>query len=110
MQQRTQKFFTTKITKLLKLLLKIVVSGLAVYYVVSKLEFNEMITTIKSATIWLLPVALMIYAGSQYFAAERLNCLFKRININLSKLENIKLYWLGLFYNLFLPRCWWRRI
>lgn len=103
MQQRTQKFFTTKITKLLKLLLKIVVSGLAVYYVVSKLEFNEMITTIKSATIWLLPVALMIYAGSQYFAAERLNCLFKRININLSKLENIKLYWLGLFYNLFLP-------
>jgi len=100
MSQKTQNL---KIKKTLKLLIKIVVSGLAIYYVASKLDFKEMITAFKSVSIGLLLIALITYTLSQYFAAERLNCLFRKININLSIIENLKLYWLGLFYNLFLP-------
>jgi len=89
--------------RLFKLLIKIVVSGIAIYYVASKLDFREMITAITSVKIGLLSIALLTYTLSQFFAAERLNCLFRKININISRLENLKLYWLGMFYNLFLP-------
>ena len=89
--------------KHIKLALKIIVSGVAIYYVVSKLDFQLIITVIKSAKIWLMSVALFFYVLSLLFAAERLNFLFRKIDLKLSFFENIKLYWLGIFYNLFLP-------
>ena len=92
-----------KSKKYLKLGIKIAVSSVAIYYVASKLNFREIAVTIKYAEIWLLFPALIIYALSQMLAADRLNCLFRRIDLHLSFSENTKLYWLGLFYNLFLP-------
>ena len=89
--------------KTIKLILKITISGIAVYYVASKLDFHMIWNTMKSAKISLLLVALLFYALSQFVAASRLNCLFRRISLKISTKANIKLYWLGLFYNLFLP-------
>src|SRR5437773_11838581 len=40
---------------------------------------------------------------SKLFSAFRLNIYLRNIRIELPEWENIKLYWLGLFYNLFLP-------
>jgi uncharacterized membrane protein YbhN (UPF0104 family) len=48
-------------------------------------------------------VALFIYSVSQVAAAYRLNTLFRYIPVRISQWANLKLYWLGLFYNLFLP-------
>ena len=48
-------------------------------------------------------MALFFYTGSQFVGASRLNCLFRKIDLQISTKENLKLYWLGLFYNLFLP-------
>ena len=89
--------------KHIKLAIKIIVSGLAIYYVLSKLDFQLITTAIKSAKIWLMSVSLFFYALSLLFAAERLNFLFRKIDLNLSFFKNVKLYWLGIFYNLFLP-------
>jgi uncharacterized membrane protein YbhN (UPF0104 family) len=40
---------------------------------------------------------------SKLFSAFRLNIYFRNIQIHLPEWRNIKLYWLGMFYNLFLP-------
>src|SRR5437773_6592381 len=40
---------------------------------------------------------------SKLFSAFRLNIYLRNIRIELPEWENIKLYWLGMFYNLFLP-------
>src|SRR5690554_409320 len=89
--------------KTIKLLLKIIISGFALYYVFSHINLHNIARELRAAhSPWLL-AALCTYALSQIAAAFRLKVLFQRIPIPINHLENIRLYWLGLFYNLFLP-------
>src|SRR5690606_16554893 len=48
-------------------------------------------------------LAFLSYITSQLVASSRLNSFFKTIHLKLSEKYNIKLYWLGLLYNFFLP-------
>jgi glycosyltransferase 2 family protein len=87
----------------LKLLLKIVVTVVCLWYVFSRLDFKEIWIALKTANwLWLF-LALIIYAISKLLGAKRLTIYFKNIGIHLPEWQNIKLYWLGMFYNLFLP-------
>jgi glycosyltransferase 2 family protein len=45
----------------------------------------------------------MAFIVSKILSAIRLDIFFRNINIHLLFIQNIKLYWLGMFYNLFLP-------
>ncbi len=89
--------------KNLKIILKIILSVAALYYVATSLDFFLIKEAIESARPGFLILALMLYAMSQIAAAIRLNCFFRQIALTISSFDNIKLYWLGLFYNLFLP-------
>ena len=55
-----------------------------------------------SNKLWLV-LAALCFTLSKLVAALRLNIYFKNIQVNLPQLKNIRLYWLGMFYNLFLP-------
>lgn len=88
---------------LINLFLKIVISGFALYYVFSHIDLNQISEKISASNPWLLVSALIVYALSQLVSAIRLKVLFKYVPIHISHIENVKLYWLGLFYNLFLP-------
>lgn len=48
-------------------------------------------------------LALLAYVISQVISAERINVLYRTVPLNLSFGENLRLYWLGMFYNFFLP-------
>ncbi len=50
-----------------------------------------------------LLLAVLAFMISKLFAAFRLNINFRNIKIRITEWKNIKLYWLGMFYNLFLP-------
>lgn len=89
--------------KILTNILKVVVSCLAVYYVVSRIDIAEIMEKVRSADLLLLLAALAAYTISQLAASFRLRNLFNLVPITITQKENIKLYWLGLFYNLFLP-------
>jgi len=91
------------VAKYLKLTFKILFSGAALYFVASKTDLNDLWTTICHSNAFLLVGALVVYVGSQVLAAFRLNTLFKCLPLKLSSWNNIRLYWLGLFYNIFLP-------
>jgi uncharacterized membrane protein YbhN (UPF0104 family) len=87
----------------LKLVFKIAVTIACLWYVFSKLDLKEIWLSLKSANwLWLL-AALVVYTISKLIGSRRLNIYFKNIGIQLPEKQNINLYWLGMFYNLFLP-------
>jgi len=91
------------VKSLAKLLVKVGVSGGALYLVFSNIEFSAIWELLKKAQwIYLLP-AFVLFAFSKYIAAIRLNHFFHKIGIPLTHKSNLKLYLLGMFYNLFLP-------
>ncbi len=93
--------FTLK--KLLKPLLQLLVTGLALYLVLKKTDIAKLFGIILSANPWYLLLSLFFFNISKLFNAVRLNRFFKAIGIELSAMYNLKLYYLGMFYNLFLP-------
>nr|WP_321406530.1 lysylphosphatidylglycerol synthase transmembrane domain-containing protein [uncultured Carboxylicivirga sp.] len=92
-----------KTINIIKLILKLVFSSAAIYYIVSKLNLREVGDLIKTARLWYVFMAMLLYGLSQLLSSFRLNGLFKAIQLNIPHLSNIKLYWLGMFYNFFLP-------
>jgi uncharacterized membrane protein YbhN (UPF0104 family) len=87
----------------LKLSLKILVSLVCLWYVSGKIDFKQAAAALRSAEwLYILP-ALLFFCLSKVFSAWRLNIYFTNINIHLSTWQNIRVYWLGMFYNLFLP-------
>ncbi len=95
MEKRTKKY--------LKLLLKLVLTSLALFFVFKKVPFREVSQVILQANYALLFVALLLFVISKVVASFRLNVLFNEIGIKLSEWKNLQLYWLGMFYNMFLP-------
>ena len=91
------------IIKALKLLLKIAVTVLCFWYISRKIDFNQAIDALlKSEWLYML-LAIAAFMFGKLLSSFRLNIYFKNINIHLTQWQNIKLYWLGMYYNLFLP-------
>lgn len=93
----------SRLSKSLKLLLKIGVTVLCFWYISTKIDFAKAFDALKNASWLFLCLAVLVYVLSKIIAAYRLNIYFKNINLHLSQWKNLKLYWLGMFYNLFLP-------
>jgi len=87
----------------LKIILRLSVTVIALYFVFSKIEFRNILECIRDANLVLLLLALLLFFVSKLIAAFRLNYFFSKVNINISNTINLKLYLLGMFYNLFLP-------
>jgi uncharacterized membrane protein YbhN (UPF0104 family) len=85
------------------LILKLLITVVCKWYVYKKIYLIHFSGTLASANWWLLFVATVLYMLSKIVASIRLNIYFRNIGIRISQLQNLKLYWLGLFYNLFLP-------
>lgn len=89
--------------KYIKLLVKILITGFALWYVFRKIDVSELVFTVARANpIWLF-VAFIMFALSKLVSAFRLNTYFHQIEIPLTERYNIRLYLLGMYYNLFLP-------
>lgn len=89
--------------KVIKTVVKIVVSAAAIVFVASKIDLVDTWETMKSVSLTCLLASLAVYFASQVLSAMRLNTLFVRLPLVLGTLMNIRLYWLGMFYNFFLP-------
>lgn len=84
-------------------LLKFVITIGAVYFVYSQIDTGAMVVLLsKLKAEWLL-LAIVLFAASKLIAAHRLNLHFRARDLVLSPTLNIKLYLVGMFYNLFLP-------
>lgn len=83
--------------------LKLAFSVLLVYLVFTKVDFKEVWGILKSIDPPFLFCALLFFVVSKILSAYRLNLYFHNLGILLSQQSNLKLYLLGMFYNLFLP-------
>ena len=93
----------SKLSKYLKLLLKLAITIVCFWYISKKIDFNAAKDAFLKANWSWLSLAIMLLVLSKVFSALRLNIYFRNIQIHVSEWKNIKLYWLGMFYNLFLP-------
>lgn len=93
----------TNYIKIAKNSLKVTVTLAALYWLSRNFHFQEFKHSILHAKYGYLFLALLSYIISQVIASSRLNSFFKTINLKLSESYNLKLYWLGLLYNFFLP-------
>lgn len=93
----------TKIWKIVKLLLKISVTGLSLYLVSRKVELKDLKDAFSESNPLFLFFAFIAFLISQIISASRLNTFFKGIGLHISEIFNFKIYLLGMFYNLFLP-------
>ncbi|MBE9491979.1 MAG: flippase-like domain-containing protein [Bacteroidetes bacterium] len=92
-----------KINRYIKLFLKLAITGIALYFVFNKIKLIDVIQIFESSNLFFLFLALICFVLSKLIASYRLNHFFRSINIQIPSSYNIKLYLLGMFYNLFLP-------
>ncbi|MDN3668827.1 lysylphosphatidylglycerol synthase transmembrane domain-containing protein [Echinicola jeungdonensis] len=89
--------------KTLKLILKIVLTAGAIYLVFRKIDAEATWKVIRTAQWFDLFLATLFFALSKLFSSVRLNCYFRNLGLRISEEKNLKLYSIGMFYNLFLP-------
>lgn len=92
-----------KIWNITKTLLKISITGLSLYLVSRKVEFNDLKDAFGKSNPIFLFLAFIAFVISQLISSSRLNTFFKGIGLKISETYNFKIYLLGMFYNLFLP-------
>ena len=89
--------------KIAKLLIKIVITALCIWYISHKIDVKKLSGVLAVASPGWIAMAIGAFMISKLFAAIRLNIYFRNIDIHLPEWKNIQLHWLGMFYNLFLP-------
>lgn len=94
---------TEKLRKKLITALKIIVSAALIYFIFTKIELKDVLQTLKKSDPLFLFFALLFFVVSKVLSALRTNLYFHQIGAKVSQLSNLKLYLLGMFYNLFLP-------
>lgn len=87
----------------LKAFLKILLSVAALYYVFTKIDIHQVVAIFRSVDYLLLIASLIFFILSKIVSAWRLNYFFDSINTKLKNKSNLRLYLLGMYYNLFLP-------
>ncbi|HET9429932.1 MAG TPA: lysylphosphatidylglycerol synthase transmembrane domain-containing protein, partial [Chitinophagaceae bacterium] len=93
----------SRTSKILKLILKIAITIVCLWYVSGKIDFAVAGKALAKANWFYLFLAFIMFLLSKIISAQRLNIYFRNIGINMPANQNLRLYWLGMFYNLFLP-------
>ncbi|WP_428741953.1 lysylphosphatidylglycerol synthase transmembrane domain-containing protein [Tenacibaculum sp.] len=90
-------------TKTIKTIVKIGVSLLLLYLVFIKIDIYQIIELYQRANLLYLIVAIVLFITSQIISSLRLNYIFHQNQFYLSQTSNLKLYFVGMFYNFFIP-------
>ncbi len=94
---------SARTAKILKPLLKILFSALLLWFVLKKIDLQRLEAALSEADAVWLALALLLFNFSKIASAFRLNIYFRTIGLKLSESYNLVLYYVGMFYNLFLP-------
>ena len=84
-------------------ILKLIFSCIAIIYVLKRINLANIADAVKSARYLYLSFAFFLFVASKIVAAFRTFLILKLYSIPITHWDNMKLYWTGMFYNLFLP-------
>jgi len=83
--------------------LKISISVALLYFVFRKIPFREIAELWSKVDVFYVILAAVFFLISQLVSAKRLEFYLKSNQFNLHFWSNIELYFLGMFYNFFIP-------
>jgi glycosyltransferase 2 family protein len=86
-----------------KLTIKILVTVGLFYLVTRRIDMEAIWNSIKNASGWHLLAAFLFYSFSRLLGAERLRLMLRAQPIHISVRENLRFYWVSMFYGMFLP-------
>lgn len=89
--------------KLIKAVIKILISALALWFVFHIIDFKKFVITLSGVKIGYFVLAFLSFNLSKIVSSVRLQRFYRCIGLNLSQQYNLRLYYVGMFYNLFLP-------
>ncbi|WP_317207463.1 lysylphosphatidylglycerol synthase transmembrane domain-containing protein [Tenacibaculum piscium] len=89
--------------KLFKTIAKIGVSCLLLYFVFTKIDFYQILALYKNSDTFYLLLSIVLFVFSQFISSIRLNYIFHQNDFLLNHSSNLKLYFVGMFYNFFIP-------
>ena len=84
-------------------ILKIIISFGALWLVFTKVDISEIVHVYQDANFLWLVIGFLGYLISRIAGSFRLNFFLRDVGIQLSEVNNLKLYLLGMYYSLFLP-------
>lgn len=87
----------------LLLLAKLALMAAAFWFVFRRISPAQIGQVVASARPGWLALAVGLFILSKLIAARRLNYFQRAVGVELSEAANRRLYWRGMFYNLFLP-------
>jgi uncharacterized membrane protein YbhN (UPF0104 family) len=92
-----------RLWNVVKTILKIAVTTALLIWVFSKVDINSIKFRLLHANYWWMLAALVCVLSSMIVSSWRLLSFFESIGLKLNPKYNLRLYFLGLFYNFLLP-------
>lgn len=102
-ETKKPKTLKSRLWNITQLLLKIAITGGLLYYVFSKIKIDAVKALISQSNPWWMLAAICCFFVSTMVSASRLLTFFKSIDLHIDWKFNLRLYMLGMFYNLCLP-------
>ena len=87
----------------IKFLLKLAVTALALWWVSRNISWEEVFTELRESQWGYLVGTLVLYNISQVISGYRNLGLYRCLGVEMKPWMAVKLYYVGMFYNLFLP-------
>jgi uncharacterized membrane protein YbhN (UPF0104 family) len=87
----------------LQFALKVLITSAALYFVFKKVSPAEIFTAVKQANVFYFLLGVLFFNLSKTVSAIRLNQFYNCLQLGMSEILNLRLYYVGMFYNLFLP-------
>lgn len=92
-----------KLKKQIFTFLKISISIGLIWLIFSKLNWSSIREMLREANLFYFFMALVCFVISHFVSVIRFDVFIRKIGIKMSLIANLKLYMVGMFYNLFLP-------
>jgi uncharacterized membrane protein YbhN (UPF0104 family) len=93
----------TRIRSFGKIAIRVSLSLIALYIVLQNIDSQRLLSALVSANLFWLFIALLTYCASKILSSFRLTQYLRTIGVTILESENLRIYFIGMFYNLFLP-------
>lgn len=97
------KTLKNRVWSITKVVLKFAVTSVLLYYVFRNVHFADVKSRLINANYWWMLAAVISFFTSIVLSSWRLLSFFRSIDLKLDPRFNLRLYFLGLFYNFLLP-------
>lgn len=89
--------------KKFKITVKVLVTIILLYVIFKKINISDFLGTILTANIWYFVFACLLWPICVLLSSFKWNLILQEYGINISHMNAFNLYWMGSFFNNFLP-------